>query len=89
MKWRDERPAIEEIDMAIREIKKASIDDGKNLADHLPIDAKLDGPGRLRHARELLFKARADVNKEEDNRFAAGLQERALRHISLALDLAR
>ena len=35
---KDEEHAIREIDAAIGEIKRASIDDGKNLEDHPPID---------------------------------------------------
>jgi len=79
-----ERKAIEEIDAAIFEIKRASIDDGKNINDHVPVDAHLDWPGRLHRAVELLDKAHSDVAREEDNRFADGLQARALEHIDRA-----
>jgi hypothetical protein len=79
-----ERKAIEEIDAAIFEIKKASIEDGKNINDHVPVDSHLDWPGRLRKAVELLDKAHSDVAREEDNRFAEGLQARALEHIDRA-----
>jgi hypothetical protein len=79
-----ERKAIEEIDAAIFEIKHASIDDGKNINDHMPVDAHLDWPGRLHRAVELLDKAHSDVSREEDNRFADGLQARALEHIDRA-----
>ena len=80
----EEGDAIHDIDEAIREIKKASIEDGKNLNDHPPVDAKMDWPGRLHRALELLNKAHADIAREEDNRFAEGLQERALGHIDKA-----
>ena len=85
VKW-DENVAIKEIDAALNEIKKASIDDGKNLADHPPIDVRLDYRGRLHHALELLHKAHADVQQEEDNNFAHGLQHRALQHIDAAIN---
>src|SRR5450432_3641401 len=49
VKW-DEKQAIREIDAAIREIKEAAIDDGKNLNDHPPIDVNLDWKGRLHGA---------------------------------------
>src|SRR6201999_1584352 len=39
--------AIAEIDVAIGEIKKAAIDDGKNLEDHPKIDGPNDRKGRL------------------------------------------
>jgi hypothetical protein len=79
-----ERKAIEEIDAAIFEIKKASIEDGKNINDHVPVDSHLDWPGRLHKAVELLDKAHSDVSREEDNRFAEGLQARAIEHIDRA-----
>ena len=79
-----EKKAIHEIDDAINEIKKASIDDGKDLNDHPPVDAKLDWHGRLHRALELVNKAHNDVAREEDNAFAQGLQQRALDHIDKA-----
>jgi hypothetical protein len=83
-RW-DERVAIEKIDAAIREIREAAIDDGKNLADHPPVDARLDWPGRLHRALELLRRARADVNEREDNAFGRGLKRRALAHMDQAI----
>jgi hypothetical protein len=79
-----EKKAIHEIDEAIGEIKRASIDDGKDLNDHPPVDARLDWPGRLHRALELINKAHTDVSGEEDNRFAQGLQQRAMEHIDKA-----
>jgi len=79
-----ERKAVHEIDEAINEIKRAAIDDGKNLNDHPPVDARLDWPGRLHRAVELLNKAHNDIAREEDNRFAQGLQQRAIGHIDAA-----
>jgi hypothetical protein len=79
-----EKKAIHEIDEAINEIKKASVDDGKDLNDHPPVDAHMPWGGRLHSALELLDKAHHDVSEEEDNAFAQGLQERALLHIDKA-----
>ena len=79
-----EKKAIHEIDEAINEIKKASIDDGKDLNDHPPVDARMDWTGRLHRAIELINKAHSDIAREEDNRFAQGLQQRALEHIDKA-----
>ena len=79
-----EKKAIHEIDEAINEIKKASIDDGKDLNDHPPVDAHMAWGGRLHRALELLDKAHHDVSEEEDNAFAQGLRERALLHIDKA-----
>src|SRR5580700_2168994 len=79
-----ERIAIREIDEAINEIKKASIDDGKDLNDHPAVDAGLDWRGRLHRSLELVNKAHNDIAQEEDNGAAQGLQQRALEHIDKA-----
>jgi tetratricopeptide (TPR) repeat protein len=83
----DEVEAVKRIDRAIDEIKKAAIDDGKNLADHPRVDEHPDHIGRLHEAVDYLRKAHEDVNKEEDNAFAYGLKNRALMHISEAIRL--
>jgi hypothetical protein len=77
----EEEHAIREIDAAINEIKQASIDDGKNLNDHPPVDTHLDRKGRYHKALELLDKAHHDVSEKEDDQFAQGLRHRALEHI--------
>jgi hypothetical protein len=79
-----EKKAIHEIDEAINEIKKASIDDGKDLNDHPPVDLHMNWPGRLHRSLELVDKARQDISHEEDNGFAQGLQQRAFEHIDKA-----
>jgi len=79
-----EKKAIHEIDDAIGEIKKAAIEDHKDLNDHPPVDAHLEWGGRLRRALELLDKAHNDIAHDEDNGFAQGLQARALEHIDKA-----
>ncbi len=84
VRW-DERKARQQIEAAIREIKEAAIEDGKNLDDHPAVDAALDWGGRLHHARELLQQARADVSEKEDDKFARGLKRRALADIDGAL----
>jgi hypothetical protein len=81
----DEVNAVQQIDAAIGEIRKASIDDGKNLEDHPPVDERGDHGGRLEEGRDLLLKARQDISHDEDNRFAQGLQGRAYQHIDAAL----
>ena len=81
---REEKDAIHEIDEAINEVRNAAIDDHKNVNDHLPVDTNLDWPGRLHQAVMLLDKAHADVARDEDNKFADGLQQRALKHIDKA-----
>ena len=79
-----EQDAVSEIDKAIHEIKAASIDDGKNIDDHVAVDEHLEWGGRLRRANELLGKAFSDIDKEEDNPESHGLKRRALEHINAA-----
>ena len=83
----DEDVGITEVDAAIGEIKKASIDDGKDVNDHPKVDVHEHG-SRLLKAIETLKKAHADIDGEEDNPEARGLRHRALEHIDKALHAA-
>jgi DUF917 family protein len=86
MKW-DEATAIAEIDACIGEIKRAAIDDGKDVNDHPKEDAgKLDRRARLHDALKLLRNAHKDINEKEDNGFAKGLRDRALGHLNKAIN---
>lgn len=80
----DERRAVSEIDAAIQEVRSAAIDDGKPAGFRPRIDERLDGPGRLRRAMELLDMAHRDVDEHESDKFAKGLKKRALKHIDEA-----
>jgi len=80
----DTASAIREIDSAISGIKQASIDDGKDLHDHPPIDAHLEKSGRLHTAKQLLEKAYSDVAKPESDPKAAEWQKRIWGHINAA-----
>src|ERR1700677_4210948 len=62
-----ESEAIREIDRAIQELRRAAIDDGKNVHEHPAADVPTDYRGRLHKAAELLRKVRADTYREEDN----------------------
>jgi hypothetical protein len=81
---RDQRAAVEEIDRAIAEAKRAAIDDGKNIDDHPPIDARMGWEGRFRKAMELLDSAERDLSMEEDNRNAAAWRGAARQNIENA-----
>jgi hypothetical protein len=77
--------AITEIDAAIGEIKRAAIDDGKDIHDHPKADGPNDRPGRLHKALELLRKTHSDVAREEDDPATKGLRNRAVGHIDGAI----
>jgi hypothetical protein len=80
--------AVTEIDRAMAEIKRAAIDDGKNLNDHPNLDAPPDRPGRLHKAVELLRKVHGDVGREEDDPVTRDLRNRAVTHVDAALHAA-
>jgi hypothetical protein len=77
--------AIVETDRAIGEAKTAAMEDGKNIWQHPPEDARIARPGRLHRAAELLRKARQDVGQAESNGQAVELRNRVLGHIDLAI----
>lgn len=77
--------AITEIDRTIGEIRRAAIDDGKDIHDHPGVDVPHDRPGRLHKALELLRKVHSDVAREEDNPETRGLRNRAVGHIDAAI----
>src|SRR6201986_2805951 len=65
---RDDEHAVQEIDAAIREIKHAAIDDGKNPGDHGPIDVHAGWRDRFARANQLLAAAHHDLEHAEDVR---------------------
>jgi tetratricopeptide (TPR) repeat protein len=83
---RDQRHAVEEIDRAIDEARRAAIEDGKNIDDHPPIDVRAGWEGRFRQAMDLLNSALRDLSSEEDNRDAAAWRSAARGHVQAARD---
>jgi DNA-binding FadR family transcriptional regulator len=81
---RDDNAAIREIDAAIDEIKRASIDDGKGVNDPFPIDRHMSPHDRFRKANELLAAAHRDLDHAEDVPQSRGLRDRAIGHIDEA-----
>lgn len=81
----DEDVAITRIDETINEIKRAAIDDGKDVNDHPGVDEHLDNRGRLNRANELLGKVHSDIAREEDDPMTRGLRDRAVHHLDEAI----
>jgi hypothetical protein len=77
--------AIVETDRAINDARAAAMEDGKNVYQHPPEDARIDRRGRLHHAAELLRKARQDVAQGESNPQTVELRNRVIGHIDAAL----
>jgi hypothetical protein len=80
---------ITEIGAAIGEIRRAAIDDGKDIHDHVGVQEIGDRPGRLHKALELLDKVHADIAREEDDPLTRGLRNRAVRHVDAAIRATR
>jgi hypothetical protein len=83
-----EQAAIREIDAAIYEIKQAARDDWKP-ADLPSVSVHLDLRGRMHEALKEMEKAQREINKEEDDRAARGLRNRASMHLNQAIGLVQ
>jgi hypothetical protein len=80
----DRDRAMEEVDNAIREVKMAARDEGRNPR-FTPPPASAGDPDRpMRSALSLLDDARDDIARGEDVGEDRGLQNRALKHIDEA-----
>ena len=76
--------AIEEIDKAIDDMKKAAIDDGKNPWHTPPPQSGGDPAAPIHTALKLLDEAHDDVGRGADSPENRGLQIRSLKHIDEA-----
>jgi hypothetical protein len=81
---RDEDLAVFEIEKAMGEIKRAAIDDGKDLNFHPAVDLPPEPGHRLSRALDLLEKVHSDVARAEEDPYTRGLRDRALLHIDAA-----
>ena len=80
----DQHRALHEIDEAIRVIKDAAIDDGKDLKVHPPVQHEWPVSGRFHRALEAIGNAHRDVADREQNESARDLRDRAIQHIDEA-----
>jgi hypothetical protein len=76
--------AVDQIDMAIRDIKEAAMDDGKSLNEHPPVDSAKKPHERFQDALAALNRAHTDVARAEDDPKAKGLRVQALHDIDAA-----
>jgi hypothetical protein len=80
----DQHLALHEIDEAIRVIKDAAIDDGKDLNLHPPVQPEWPVSGRFHRALEAIGNAHRDVADREQNESVRDLRDRAIGHIDEA-----
>jgi hypothetical protein len=81
----NELAAVNAINAAIQDVKKAASDDGKDLDKKPAVQDIVDRPGRLHLAVELLTRTRADINLVETNEVAKPFKASALADIDDAL----
>ena len=76
--------AVSQLDMAIREVERAALANGRNLDRNPPPDINADQRGRFRRALELTKSARENITAEEDNPSARVWRNRAFRNLDAA-----
>ena len=77
--------AVAQIDGAIKEIKYAAIEVGTDIEGLHGCRYPSDQPSRFRYAIDLLRKAHAFVDQDEDYFFASRLRNNTLGHIDIAI----
>ena len=80
----DQHWALHEIDEAIRVIKDAASEDGKDLNVHPPVQPVGPVSGRFHRALEAIGNAHRDVADRKHNESARGLRDEAIHHIDEA-----
>jgi hypothetical protein len=76
---------LRELDAAFRDARRAAAYDGKNLADHPPVDANVYGRRRLDAALVALQDAHAQFTQYESNGPDRGWQHRTVVHVDAAI----
>jgi len=74
--------AVDDIDQAMGEIKRASIDDGKTADDRPPIDANVSHRDRLHEVQALIESASRNLSADEDDKAALGWRARAVKDVA-------
>jgi hypothetical protein len=82
---REQAAALRELDAAFRDARRAAAYDGKNLADHPPVDANVYGRRRLDAALVALQDAHAQFTQYESNGPDRGWQHRTVVHVDAAI----
>ena len=86
---RDLGRAMDETREAIGEIDRAAAMDRKFLDERPPVDTNLRGKPKFRAIAQLLWSAKKDIAREEDNPGARGWRNRAIQDIDHGLELVR
>ncbi len=86
---RDLGRALHETREAIGEIDRAARIDRKYMDTRPPVDTNLRGKPKFRAIAQLLWSAKRDIEREEDNPAARGWRDRAIRDIDHSIELIR
>jgi hypothetical protein len=85
----DESRAVREIDACLNDLQQAAWYDRQNSILPVLPDMGLDFKGRLHKGLDYLRKARADMDKEEDDPAAVGFRANATQHVDRAIGFTR
>ena len=84
----NEKEALRQINLVIREINDASIDGGKESDEQPQVQEGLNNAVQLQQCIKLLRKAEYDLRHEEDSQFANGLRDRSIKNCDEAIKFA-
>ncbi len=82
---REQAAALRELDAAYHDARRAAAYDGKNLADHPPVDSNVSGRRRLDAALVALQDAHAQFTQYESTGRDRGWQHRTVVHLDAAI----
>ncbi len=82
---REQGAALRDIGAAYRDARRAAAFDGKDLADHPPVDPNVYGRRRLDAALVALQDAHAQFTQYESNGRDRGWQHRTVAHVDAAI----
>ena len=81
----NEKEALRLINMIVRDIQDAAIDNGKESGDNLKTAKRLDDAARIKQCIEYLKKAKDELSREKDSQFAGGLRDRSIKNCDEAI----
>jgi hypothetical protein len=81
----NEKEALRQINVIIRDINQASPDNGGEVENQTKLQVGKDDETRLQQCIKLLKKAKDDLSHEQDSQFAGGLRDRSVKNCEEAI----